>query len=200
MNKIDEVAMNAAVRGELGVKRGCHSVSLLDENREAVSFGENLDFGADGGDAGSANEDALKRRLFGRGRNRNIERQNGGVALIAVGIALDCDVQDAEAALRGMGDLPGEEDGSGTGAEYGLAPGKVRECVEKVVAVKEPEHRGGFAAGQNQPVQFGKPLGCFHQRRRGAGFFECGCVAFVVALQGEDADARRAGVGQGTFL
>lgn len=131
---------------------------------------------------------------------RRVEGEDGGVALVAVGIALDGNVEDAEAALGGMADFAGEEDGSGAGAEDGLAAGVVLKSVEEVVAVEEFEHSGGFAAGQDEAVETGEGFGGFDQRGSCAGFFEGGCVALVVALEGEDADTRGTGMSQGAFL
>ena len=67
--------------------------------------------------------------------------------MAAVGVALDAGVEDAEGGLGRVGDLAGEQDTAGAGAEGGFG---VDEGVEEVVeagAFEVFEEGGGFAAG-----------------------------------------------------
>ena len=47
--------------------------------------------------------------------------EDDGVVLAAIGVALDVDVEHAEAALRRVGDVFREKDAAGAGSEYRLS-------------------------------------------------------------------------------
>ena len=55
--QIDEMAVDAAVGGELGMESGGEDVSLLDEDGEAVALGEDVDAGSGLHDARGADVD-----------------------------------------------------------------------------------------------------------------------------------------------
>src|SRR5580698_4400527 len=121
-----------------------------------------------------------------------MEGEDGGVALGSVGVALDGNVEDAEAGLVGMANFAGQEDGGGAGAEDWFFFCEGLESIEEAGAVEKFEHGGGFAAGKDEAIEGlavqAKLFRRFHEGRPSAGLFEgCG-MAFVVALNGQDAD------------
>jgi hypothetical protein len=176
------------------VEGGGHDFAFSDEDWKAVAGGEDFDLWAGGEDAGSADEDGfhLSCWLVGIAGQGGIEREDGGVVLTAVGVALDGDVEETEAVLGGIADVFGEQDGSGAGAEDGFLLGEGLEGFEEPAfafpSLQEFEHGGGFAAGEDQAVERFEGFWGFDQGRDGSGFFEGGGVALVVALNGEDAD------------
>jgi hypothetical protein len=185
----DEETVHSAVAGEFGMEGRGHEFSLADEHGEVVAAGKYLDRGTGFKDARSANEDHFK-WLAGKGRGRD---ENGGVDLAAVGIALDDGVEDAEAALRRVADVAGEQDGSGAGAEGGFGVGEGCERVKEVAAgriptFKEFKDRGGFAAGEDQAVELIEFIGIADFDGVGARLSEGSGVGSEVALDGEDAD------------
>ena len=164
---------------------GGHEVALLDEDREAIAFGEDFDAGAGFGDAGRANVDHFE-RTAGELRVGGLD---GGVDLAAVGVALDSGVQDAEALWRGMGDLVGEQDAAGAGAEGGLVLDEGAERGEEAVTFQEFEEGCGFTAGNDEAIDCAELFGFADEDGLGSGFAEGLGVGIVVALDGENADA-----------
>lgn len=158
-------------------------MSFPHEDRESVAIGEGLDRWAGAGDAGSADEDHLQRATGESGRRS----EDSGVDLAAVGVALYRYVQCREGPLGGVFYVPGEQDAAGTGPEGGGGLDEGLECVEEVVALQEFEHRGGFAARHDQPVDSDEFVGNADQP---GGCAECSKgfgVGFVCALEGQDA-------------
>jgi len=171
---------------------GSHEFSLADEHWEIVAAGEYLDIRTGFHNAGSADEDHFK-WFAGKGRGRD---ENAGVDLAAVGIAFDDCVECAQAALRGVADVAGKQDGTGAGAEGGFGVGEGLEGVEEVTSVEEFEDGGGFAAGENEAVELVEFIGIADFDRVGAGLSEGSGVGGEVALNGEDADARTGNLSQ----
>src|SRR6185312_4549681 len=132
--------------------KGCgEEVVLLDQDREAVALGEDFDAGAGLYDARGADVDHFERaagELGGCGFN-------GAVDLASVGVALDGGVEDAEAGLRRMQHFLCEEDAAGAGSEGGFGLHKLLKRGEKAIALEELEEGGGFAAGDDEAVDFG---------------------------------------------
>src|ERR1700723_4761862 len=120
-HEIDEALVNAAVGGELRVEGGGHDVSLLDQNGEAVAFGEDLDAVAGPDDAGCADVDHFQRAAG----QPCVASVDGAVDLAAVSVTFDRRVQNAKALLRRVRDLGGEQNASGAGAEGWFVAGKV---------------------------------------------------------------------------
>jgi hypothetical protein len=185
--EVYEALVDSAVLGEFGMEGGGHDVSLFDEDGEAVAFGEDLDTVAGFHDAWRADVDHFERAA----RELRFAGLDGGVDLAAVGIALDGDVEDAEAFLVGVGDFGGEEDASGAGAEGGFGPDKGAEGVEEAAAFEKFEEGGGFAAGNDETVDVGELFGLADEDGLGSGFAERLSVGIVVALEGEYANAGR---------
>ena len=187
-DQIDEKLVDAAVVGELGVKRGSEKVALTDEDRQAIAAGKNLDTGAGFEDFWSANEDHLQRAAGKRGFGGD----DGGVDLAAVAVALDNRVEQAERALRRVHDRAGEQDGPGAGAEDGMAGAEFGEELKEIVLLKEAKDGGGFPTGEDEAVEGlavrAEVLRSLDKRRLSAGFGKRVGVGGVVALDGEDAD------------
>src|ERR1700677_2574944 len=163
-------------------------MAFADQDRGAVAGGEDFDARVGAGDARGADEDHLKRAAaeFGGGG------EDGGVDLTTVGVAFYGNVHRGEGGLCGMLDVFGEEDCAGAGAEGGGGLDEGGEGVEELVALKEFEHGGGLAAGDDEAVEVGefvwraKEFGCDAESGEDFG------VGFVGALQGEDADGEGA--------
>jgi len=143
-----------------------------------------------------ADEDGFERAASELG----VQGEDRRVALGAVGVAFDGDVEDAEAELVRVADFFRQQDGSGAGAEDWLLLGECFQGVKEAAAIKKLQHGCRFAAGENQGVQIVESFGGLDEGGLRAGFFESGCVAFVVPLDGEDADLRRTMIGQWAFL
>ena len=184
--------MDAGVAAEFGMEGGGEEMALADEDREAVAGGEGFYVGAGAGDAGGADEDHLQWSAFEFGRGG----EDGGVDLAAVGVALYCDVHGREGGLRGLLDVFGEEDGAGAGAEGGGVLDEGGEDVEELVALKEFEHGGGLAAGDDEAVdgwlavEGGEFAGGADELGRDTEGLQGFGVGLVGALQGEDADGQ----------
>ena len=130
------------------MERRRHQFSLTDEHGKCIAAGQYFNFRTCFDDARSTNENHLQ-RFAGKGRGRD---ENGGVDLAPVGVAFDDDVECSEAALGGVADVAGKQDGSGAGAEGGFGVGEGCERVKEVAAgrvrtFKKFKDRGGFAAG-----------------------------------------------------
>jgi len=196
MDEIDEKPVDAQVGGEFRMEGCRHGVALADEDGKAFSLGKDLDFRAGDDDAWSADEDGFERAASELG----VQGEDRRVALGAVGVAFDGDVEDAEAELVRVADFFRQQDGSGAGAEDWLLLGECFQGVKEAAAIKKLQHGCRFAAGENQGVQIVESFGGLDEGGLRAGFFESGCVAFVVPLDGEDADLRRTMIGQWAFL
>jgi hypothetical protein len=139
--------VDAAVGGELGVEGGGHDVALLDEDGEAVAGGEDLDAVAGFYDTGRADVDHFE-RAAGELRFAGLD---GAVDLTAVGVALDGCMEDAEALLRRVRDVGGEEDTSGAGAEGGFAGDEVLEGGKEAIALEKFENVVDSPPGMMRP-------------------------------------------------
>src|ERR1700733_1264334 len=88
-----------------------------------------------------------------------------------------------------MANLARKENGPSAGSEYGMNVAIVFQGIEELMLLKKPEHRRGFAAGQNEPVDIGQLFRFPHfdgfSANTGKGF----CVSRVISLNGKDTDA-----------
>lgn len=142
--------MDAGVVGEFGMEGGGQDAALTDEDGAAVTPGEDFDLAGDAGDARGADEDHLQ-RAAGQGGLRG---EDGGIILAAVGVPLHGDIQCSERGLGRVGDLAGQEDAAGAGAKDRLVLDEVLEHVIEAGALKVLEEGGGFAAGDDEGVEF----------------------------------------------
>jgi hypothetical protein len=165
-NKIDEKPVNATVGRKLGMKCGSKKMTLADEDRGAIPAGKNLDAGARFDDLRGANENHLE-RAAGKG---GFGREDGGVDLAAVGVALDNCVEKAEGALRGIQHLAGEKDRSRAGAKDGLIATVRSQGFEEFVLIEEAKDGCRLAAGQDEAIDAAELLGFTNLDRLGTGF------------------------------
>ena len=176
--------MDATVGGKLGVKGGGHQRALPHQNGKTLAAGQDFDAGPGFDDPGRADEDHLQRATGQLGWCD----EDGRVDLAAVGVALHDGIERREAALGGIADFAGQQDGSSTGAEDGLGGAEVLQSFKEIVLVEEAEDGGGFAAGEDQAIDGGELVWLADFDGLGAGFGKGGGVGGVVALDGEDAD------------
>ncbi len=147
---VEEELVDAAIVGEFGMKGGGKDAAGADEDGIVVAAREDFDVGAEARDTRRADED----HLHGAAGERGGRVEDDGVVLAPVGVALDGDVEHAEAALRWVGDFPGEEDAAGAGAEDGLGADEVVEDGVEAGALEVFEEGGGLAAGDDEGVEF----------------------------------------------
>lgn len=179
--------MNAAVLRKLGMECGGKNMLLADENGEAVALGEDFDTFAGLHDAGGADVDHLQWAAF----EFRCGFDDGAVDLTSVGIAFHGRVEHGKALLRGVADFFCQQDASGTGAEGRLRFHEGLQSVEEAVAGEEFQKCGRFAAGDDEAVDVYQLLGLADEDGFGSGVAQGGGVGIEVALNGEDADARR---------
>ena len=180
--EIDEMAVHAAVGGELGMESGGEDVSLLDQDGEAVALGEDVDTGSGLHDTRGADVD----KFHGAAFEFCWRSLNGAVDLASVGVALDGGIEDGEALLRRVGDFFSKKDASGAGAERGACADKGLKAAEEAVSLEEFEKGGGFAAGDDESVDAVELLGLADKNWFGSGFTQGRGVRLEVALDGED--------------
>jgi len=160
-------------------------VILLDEDREAVTRGENLNAVAGFRDARGADVNHLQWAAWQFG----LGGVDGAVDLAAVSVALNGCVENTEAGLGRMRDFRGEQDAAGAGAKGGFAADEILKSGKKAATLEEFEKGGGFAAGDDEPVDAGQLFGLADEDRFRSDIAQGGGVGVVVALDGEDADA-----------
>src|ERR1035438_8228789 len=179
--------MHAHVVGQFRMEGGHEVPPLLDQHRVARVLRQHLDPGTGAAD----NRRADKHRLqFAWGRahlkfRRRIQFHHPAVQLPAVGVSLHGDIHQPEAFLRGVGDVPGHQDGAGASSEHGLAPAKLGQIVEQVFGAQEFEHSGTLTAGQDQAGDLIQLRALPDIHGRGAGAAQCRAVRRKIALQRE---------------
>ena len=116
------------------------------------------------------------------------------VILTAIGVALDVDIEDTEAALRRIGDVLGKQDAAGTGAEDGLGADEGIEDRVKTGALEVLEKGRGLAAREDEGVDLpfafrrGDLVRLADEAGRGAELPQTPSVDVKGALKGENAD------------
>src|SRR5260370_13193503 len=150
---VEELLVDAQVRGRLGMEGGRPHRALSAQHRAAVVAGEDLDVGSGGFEVGGAEEPPGER---GAGEPRDGEGGLEGLELGAVAVAADGGVEDREGRLVGatVEDFGGEEDQAGAGAEDGEPVGEaIGEGGPEPGADEELPDGGGFAAGEDEGVE-----------------------------------------------
>ncbi len=177
--------MDGGVGGEFGVEGGGEDVILLDEGGRAFVLGEDGDVGSDFFDDGAANENHFEWFFLQGG----VAEENVAGELAAVAVAKDGHVEELERILRGIFDVVGEEDGSGTGAKDSAAfAGVIADGVVETFFLEELELRGAFAAGENEAVAAVEIGDGADFDGLCAEFVKHGGVGVEVALDGQDAN------------
>jgi hypothetical protein len=184
---VEEELVDAAVFRELGVEGRGENAAGANEDGIVVAAGEDLDAGTEARDARRADED----HLHGPAEERGFGLEDDGVVLAAVGVALDVDVEHAEAGLRRMVNLFGQKDAAGAGAEDGLRADENFEDVVEACAFEVLEEGGGFAARDDERVESGEFFRLADEVRGGAELGEALGVHVEGALQSQHADSGR---------
>ena len=179
--------MDAAVLRKLRMECGGKNMLLADENREAVALGEDLYSFAGLHDAWGADVDHFQRSA----RELRLCLDNGAVDLASVGVTFHGGVQNSEAFLRWIEYLFCQQDASGAGAEGRLYFYEGLQRVEEAVAGEKFQECRGFAAGDDESVDVDQLLGLADEDGFSSGVAQGGGVGIEIALNGEDADARR---------
>ena len=185
-HKIDEQPVNTPVVGQLGVKCGSEDMALTNQDGRSVATGQNLNSGASFDDLWGADKDHFQ----GTARKFGFFGEDGGVDLAAIGVALECCIQQAKRALRRIQDIASKQDRPGAGAKDGLFKAELLEDLEEALLFKEVKDSCGFAAGQNEAVQAAELVGLADLDGLSPGIGEGVSVRSVVALDGENADTR----------
>ena len=181
---VEEELVYTPVVGELGMEGRGQQVAGADEHGVIVATGKDLDARAKTADARRADEN----HLYGAAGERSFGVEDDGVVLAAIGVALDVDVEDPEAALGRVGDVLREEDAAGAGAEDGLGMDKGVQRIVKAGALEMLEKSAGLTAGEDEGIQDCELLGFADEVRGSAELGEALRVDVEGALQGEYAD------------
>src|ERR1035438_8149528 len=83
-----------------------------------------------------------------------------------------------------------QQDGSCASAKDWVKRAELFQRIKKAVFFKKLEHRGGFAAGQDETVEAGKLFELAHLDREGPGICQSLCVSCIVTLNGQYANAQ----------
>src|SRR5256714_2626139 len=178
-HEFEEALVHARVVRQLGVERRHEEAALPREDGVTVVLGEHLDSRAGVENPGRPDEDAAQRLLVIRKAKVGFEARD----LPAVGVSLDLDVEEGEV-------VPVEHDHPRTRAEDRAAE-RTQRLVEPVQAHQAHERRR-LAAGYYEAVEPVELLGQPHLDHVGAEPAQHRRVLAEVALDGQDADGRRA--------
>src|SRR5437867_1944792 len=182
--------MDRRVVGELRVERCDQNPALPGHDRLAPVFGQHLDARPQPADPGRPDEDHLERN-----RTRVEPRHPGRLerlALPAVGVALDGDVDEPERELRRALDLSRQDDETRAGAEDRLAGAvELLDGGHEVPRLHELQQGRRLAPGDDEPLDVVELGRLSHLDRLDAAFLQRFGVEREVALEGEDPDPHR---------
>ena len=132
------------------MKGGGQHAAGADEDGIVIAAGKDLDARAEAADARRADED----HLHGAAGEGGFGVEDDGVILAAVGVALDVDVEYAEAALRRVGRRPcARRMQPAQVPKTGFVRTKVSRTVVEAGALEVLEEGGGLAAGEDEGVE-----------------------------------------------
>ena len=134
-------------------------------------------------DDGRADEDGFQVAAVRHG-----DARDAAVDLAAVGVALDGDVHQTEACLRGMRHFARQQNRAGAGAEDRLLLGEALERFGQVFLIEQLEHGGAFAAGDDQAVALFQVGNGAHFDGMAAGALDGFAMRFEIALEGQNPD------------
>ncbi len=117
------------------MKGGRQNPALPHQYRIAFAKGQNLHARSGLNDARSANEDHLQRSA----RQRGFRGQNSRVNLPPISVALHYRIQNAQAALRRVANLPRQQNGPGAGAKDRFASAELLSKPQRSGAFEEIE-------------------------------------------------------------
>ena len=144
--------------------------ALLNQNRVAAVFGENVHPIPDAADDGGADEDRFE--FSGAGAGEEVvsrrHRADGTIHLSPIGIAFDRNINETEARLPRRGDVGRHQDGTGAGAEQGVPCGEPDEWIQQTFLANKLQHGRTFSAGDNEPFDDVELLGATDENGVGA--------------------------------
>src|SRR6185437_7117602 len=173
------------------MERGYKMPTLFDENGVAPVFRKHVYVRSGAANNWRAYEDSLNIALTGALLKiftwRNVS--NTAIELTAVGIALDGEIHGSEALLLWVRYFLREQNRARAGAEDRLRFYELGEGFQQIHHVQEFEHRGTFAAWDDEPVDIVQLFGGADFDCVAARVFDGSGVRVEVALESEDSDA-----------
>ena len=127
------------------MKGGRQYFALPDQDGKTVPFRHDLDAGANTGNARRTDVDHLERPSGQFG----LARLDGAVDLPAIGIAFHADIHHGKTLLGRMGDVAGQENTAGAGAEGRLLLNETLQRFKQTVPFEKFEERRRLAARQD---------------------------------------------------
>src|ERR1019366_5053979 len=152
---------------------------------------QNVDVFSRAANDGGADEDGFQ--VTGAGAllevGTGFELGHAAVDLAAVSVALDGEIQHAEAFLGGVFHFRSQQDGTRTSSEDRLAGGETAQSVLQVHEVQQLQHGGALATGDHEAVDGFHVLSGTDKDGLGSGARDGLGVSFEIALERENADA-----------
>ena len=159
--------------------------TLLNQNRVAAVFGENVHPIPDAPDDGGADEDRFE--FSGAGaREEFFSRRNAAdrtIHLSPIGIAFDRNVNESEARLPRRHNVGRHQDRAGAGPEQGALSGERDEWIQQAFLTHKLQHGRTFPARDNEPFDDFELLGATDENRIGAQCLQDPGVRIEVALE-----------------
>ena len=159
-------------------------MALANEYGRSLALGESFYCGADGADAGSADEDHLERAAGQAGGGG----EDGGIVLAPVGVALDGDVEGGEGVLVGVFDVGGQQDGAAQVPKVGFVRTKERRMSKKPSRSRWRRRVVDSPPGRMRPSSASSSAGRLMRRGSASACARARGVDLVSALESEDAD------------
>ena len=158
---------------------------LLNQNRVAAIFGEDVHPISDTPDDGGSDEDRLE---FSRtnAREEFVTRRNAAdrtIHLSPVGIPFDRNINEAEGRLPRRGHVGRHQDRAGAGPEQGALSGERDEWIQQVFLTNEFQHGRTFPSRNNEPFDEVEFLGATDENGVGAKRLQNPGVRVEVALE-----------------
>jgi hypothetical protein len=155
--------------------------SLLYPHRISLIGSEHFHARADPTDDGRTNENGLQLLPAG------VDLCDAAIDLPTVGIALDGDVHQREARLRGTGNLSCKKNGAGARSENGLALSEGAQRFKKIFQADQLKHGGTFPARDDQTIARSQILSRADFNGTHMGALQSPHMRKEIALEGEDA-------------
>src|ERR1700676_294960 len=148
-----ELAVHGGIVGKFGMERRSHDASLLHQRGLAGVFGQHFDSWRHTVNDRPADEHHLQRFALELARSEeDITRE-----LAPVSVPQNRHIKNPQRVLRRVFHVRGQQNGSGAGAEDGVAvSGKFLDGHSKPFFLEELQLRSRFAARKNQPVAPGQ--------------------------------------------
>lgn len=178
--------MYPPVGREFRVKGGSHDTALAYEHGVAFPACQHFDSLSGRHNSWGANKDHFERSPGEAG----FSCQNRGIDLAAISIAFHSGIENLETALCRVDDLARQQNGSRTRPEDRMMGTELFQRIKKMMLLEEFKHRGGFAAGKDETVEPGQLFSLAYLDRQRPCICQRISVRCIIALNGEDTDAR----------